>query len=90
MKAKRWDAQTKAKVVLEGLRGRLVSEICAEYGIHNSLYYDWRDKFLNNMEKLFEPESSPAKASRLKAENAALKALVGALTLELKKSEEWL
>ena len=90
MEAKRWDAQTKAKVVLEGLRGRPVSEICAEYGIHNSLYYDWRDKFLNNMEKLFEPESSPAKALRLKAENAALKALVGELTLELKKSEEWL
>jgi transposase-like protein len=89
MKARRWDAQTKAKVVLEGLRGRPVSEICCAYCIHNSLYDEWRDNFLRNMCKVFEMESTP-KEAKLKAEVLKLKALVGELTLELKKSEEWL
>jgi transposase-like protein len=89
MKARRWDAQTKAKVVLEGLRGRPVSEICSAYGIHTSMYYEWRDKFLRNMGKVFEMEATP-KEAKLKAEVLKLKALVGELTLELKKSEEWL
>lgn len=80
MKARRWDAQTKAKVVLEGLRGRAVSKICAEYGIHNSMYDEWRDKFLKNMGKVFEMDATP-KEAKLKAEVIKLKALVGELTI---------
>jgi len=31
MKRRRWDSKTKTKIVLEGLSGRPVSEICNEY-----------------------------------------------------------
>ncbi len=34
MKRRRWDSKTKTKIVLEGLSGRPVSEICNEYGVH--------------------------------------------------------
>jgi len=34
MKRRRWDSKTKTKIVLEGLSGRPVSEICNEYGLH--------------------------------------------------------
>ena len=84
MKAKSWDPKTKARIILEGLRGRPVSEICVEYGVHNSQYYDWRDKFLKNVEKIFENGQSSPRELRLKAEIAQLKELVGELTLELK------
>ncbi|MDA2921416.1 transposase [Desulfobacterota bacterium AH_259_B03_O07] len=47
MKRRRWDSKTKTKIVLEGLSGRPVSEICNEYGIHQNQYYSWRDKFLS-------------------------------------------
>jgi len=39
MKRRRWDSKTKTKIVLEGLSGRPVSEICNEYGIHQNQYY---------------------------------------------------
>ena len=35
MKRRRWDSKTKTKIVLEGLSGRPVSEICNEYGIQD-------------------------------------------------------
>jgi transposase-like protein len=47
MKRRRWDSKTKTKIVLEGLSGKPVSEICNEYGIHQNQYYIWRDKFLS-------------------------------------------
>lgn len=87
MKPRTWDAKTKARIVLEGLRGRPVSQICSEYGIHNTQYYEWRDKFLNNMEKVFENGQATAREIKLKSEIAQLKELVGELTLELKKTE---
>jgi len=49
MKRRRWDSKTKTKIVLEGLSGRPVSEICNEYGIHQNQYYTWRDKFLSEV-----------------------------------------
>ena len=87
MKPRTWNPKIKARVVLEGLRGRPVSQICSEYAIHNTQYYEWRDKFLNNMEKVFENGQNTPKELKLKAEIAQLKELVGELTLELKKTE---
>ena len=87
MKPRTWDSKIKARVVLEGLRGRPVSQICSEYGIHNTQYYEWRDKFLSNMEKVFENGQTTPKELKLKSEVAKLKELVGELTLELKKTE---
>jgi len=54
MKRRRWDSKTKTKIVLEGLSGRPVSEICNEYGIHQNQYYSWRDKFLSEAHKAFD------------------------------------
>ena len=39
MKRRRWDSKTKTKIVLEGLSGRSVSQICNEYGIHQNQHY---------------------------------------------------
>jgi len=41
MKRRRWDSKTKTKIVLEGLSGKPVSEICNEYGIHQNQYYTY-------------------------------------------------
>lgn len=61
MKARPWDAQTKAKVVLEGLRGRSELEICSEYSIHNSMVYEWWNKFLGTWAKSLKWTPSPKK-----------------------------
>lgn len=90
MHRRKWDAKTKALIVLEGLKGKPVAEICTEHQISQSLYYQWRDQFLAHAAKVFEVQQHTKTEARLEQENARLKQLVGELTLELKKSDELL
>ena len=88
MERRKWDPKTKAMIVLEGLRGKQVSEICIEHQISQAQYYQWRDQFLSNMHQVFADESRNEKT--LTRENVRLKRIIGDLTVELKKTEEWL
>jgi transposase-like protein len=88
MHRRKWDAKTKALLVLEGLKGKPVAEICTEHQISQSLYDQWRDQFLVNAAKAFDDPQRARKEARLEQENARLKQLVGELTFELKKSDE--
>jgi transposase len=90
MQRRKWDAKRKTLIVLEGLKGKPVAEICPEHQISQSLYYQWRDQFLAHAAKVFEVQQHTKKEARLEQENARLKQLVGELTLELKKSDELL
>ena len=87
MKRRKWDPKTKAMIVVEGLKGKPVSEICIEHQISQAQYYQWRDQFLANMPQVFVDDSRREKA--LTKENARLKRITGDLTVELKKTEEW-
>ena len=88
MKMRKWDAKTKAMIVLQGLKGKSVAEICREHQLSQAQYYQWRDQFLSNATKAFEGAQQTHREARLQQENANLKKLVGELTLELKKSDE--
>jgi transposase-like protein len=88
MKRRRWDSETKTKIVLEGLSGRPVSEICNEYGIHQNQYYIWRDKFLSEAHKAFDSKKDVGELDRLRRKNQELTQIIGSLTVELKKTEE--
>ena len=43
MQRRKWDATTKALIVLESLKGKPVTEICTGHEISQSLYYQWRE-----------------------------------------------
>ena len=88
MKRRRWDSKTKSKIVLEGLSGRPISEICNEYEIHQNQYYTWRDKFLSEAHRAFDSKKDRGEVERLRREKAKLKQIIGSLTVELKKTEE--
>ena len=88
MKRNKWDSKTKWLIVLEGLKGRPVSEICTEHGLSQSQYYKWRDQFLSEGYKVFDQAKGDQKQTFLIRENNKLKKLVGDLTYELKKSDE--
>ena len=88
MKPRKWDGKTKARAVLEGIKGRKIAEICNDYRISQAQYYQWREQFLSNIDKPFEAKKATSKEERLKSEVQKLRSLVGELTLELKKSEE--
>jgi len=88
MKRRRWDSKTKAKIVLDGLSGRPVSEICNDYEIHQNQYYTWRDKFLSEAHRAFESNNPGGELNRLSKKNQELIQIIGSLTVELKKTEE--
>jgi len=47
MKPRKWTAEEKLEIVLEGLKEKKpITEICREHPISQTLYYRWRDKFL--------------------------------------------
>ncbi len=88
MKRRRWDSKTKTNIVLEGLSGRPVSEICNEYGIHQNQYYLWRDKFLSEAHKAFDSKKDVGEIDSLRKKNKELTQIIGSLTIELKKTED--
>jgi transposase-like protein len=88
MQRRKWDAKTKAMIVIEGLKGKPVAALCTEHQISQAQYYQWRDLFLVHAPKAFEVHEQSQREARLARENARLKTLVGELTLELKKSDE--
>jgi putative transposase len=54
MRKRQWEAKTKALIVLEGLKGKPVAELCHEHQISHSQYSQWRDQFLANAANAFE------------------------------------
>jgi transposase-like protein len=58
-KRRTFSAQFKFETVIEGLRGeKSVGQICRERKIAESLYYKWRDAFLEQGVRVFEGRSS--------------------------------
>ena len=90
MQRRKWDARTKALIVLQGLKGTPVSTLCTEHQISQAQYYDWRDQFLAHASKAFEVHQQADQVARLERENGRLKRVVADLTLEVKKTEELL
>jgi transposase-like protein len=88
MKKRQWDSKTKAKIVLEGLSGLPTGELCTKYQISQNQYYQWRDKFLAESHRAFEGKADGSEVARLKAKAQKLQQIIGALTVELKKSED--
>ena len=85
---KKWSAKENSQIIIEGIKGRPVVDICATYGVSQSLYYAWRDKFFANVSDVFEVDKKNGKEQRILRENIKLKQSLAETILELKKIEE--
>ena len=91
---RRFSAEEKIRIVLEGLRGEIpVTQLCRREGIQPSIYYKWSKAFLdagkNGLTRDTQRNASVPKVRHLKEENEALKQAVAEMVLEnqrLKKS----
>ena len=85
-KRKQYTAEFKAKIVKEILREeKTVSQLSAEYEIHSSQLYKWRDQALTGLSSLFDDRSEKAmeeKEAAWEKEREALYAEIGRLTTE--------
>ena len=91
---RRFSAEEKVRVVLEGLRGEMsVAELCRREGIASNLYYRWSKDFLEAGKKRLNGdtvrEATSDEVKFLRSENRELKEVVAEMTLKnrvLKKS----
>jgi len=44
---KKWTVEERLAIVMDGLKGRGVSEVCREYGVAEAQYYKWREEAIN-------------------------------------------
>jgi transposase len=85
---KKFAADEKIRVVLEGLRGEIsISELCRKEGIAASVYYKWSKDFLeagkNGLTRSTVRDATSDEVYHLKSENSDLKKAVAELTLDL-------
>ena len=91
---RRFSAEEKIRIVLEGLRGEeSIATLCRREGIVTNLYYRWSKEFLEAGKKQLQGdtrrEATSNEVSALRRENARLKEVVAETLLEnrlLKKS----
>ena len=91
---KKYSAEEKIRIVLEGLRGEdSIAELCRREGINSNVYYRWLKDFMEAGKKRLSGdvirEATSDEVKELKAETAALKETLGEMVMEnrlLKKS----
>jgi len=87
---KKFFADEKIRIVLEGLRGETpISEICRREGIAASVYYKWSKSFLeagkNGLTRAILRDATGDEVHSIKQENADLKKAVAELVLEVQR-----
>ncbi len=76
MKKSRYTESQIVKILKVVEAGRLVKEVCREYGISDATYYNWKSKY-GGMEA-----SYVKRLKELEEENRRLKAMFAGLSLE--------
>jgi len=75
---KKWSAEEKIAIIIDGLKGMPLKEICVRYGISDNQYYRWREEALNGMKLIFEnKEKKIAKEISYEAERDNLLKIIG-------------
>jgi transposase len=86
---KKYSAEEKIRIVLEGLRGEsTIAELCRREGIHQNLYYKWSKEFLEaGKERLTgntRRQAGSSEVKELRKQNEQFKQLVAELALKNK------
>ncbi|HEX9076357.1 MAG TPA: transposase [Anaerolineae bacterium] len=72
----------KTQVVLQVLTGvKSTMEVCREHQLQPTVFYRWRDEFLQNAPRAFERQDRSPQADQQRI--AELEQMVGRLTLQL-------
>lgn len=92
-KYRKFTPEQKLVIVLAGLRGdRSVRDVCREYEISETLYYQWRDRLLEGgkaaMARPNEKTPADAEIRELKKKAANLERALGKETYELEVAGE--
>jgi len=86
---KRYSAEEKIRIVLDGLRGESsIAELCRREGISQGLYYSWSKEFLEAGKRRLAGDmarqASSGEVKELRRQALALKEVVAEQALELR------
>ena len=86
--AKKFSAEEKIRIVLEGLRGEVpITELCRKEGISAATYYKWSKDFLdagkNGLTLQTKRNATSEEVMRLKSENEDLKKALAEAMLDV-------
>jgi len=86
---KKYSAEEKIRIIIEGLRGESsIADLCRREGINANLYYKWSKDFLEAGKRRLsgdtKREATTSEVHSLKDENMDLKQLVAELSLEVR------
>ena len=84
---KKYSAEEKIRIVLEGLRGEeCIAELCRKEGLNPNVYYRWSKEFMEAGKKRLSGdtvrEATSDEVKELRAETAALKETLGEMVME--------
>ena len=84
---KRFSADEKIRIVLEGLRGQIpISELCRKEGVSAATYYKWAKDFLeagkNGLTLETRRSATSQEVKQLRSQNDGLKQALAEATLE--------
>ena len=83
MKSRKWTSEEEFFVVMQGLKGeKSVSEIYKENGLSKTMYYKWRDAFLEGGKKALE-SGNKSYDRALEAEIEKLQKIIGKQASEI-------
>ena len=92
MERRKWQADEKLAIVLEGLKSEAnVQEICRRHNINQNQYYKWRDQFLQGAKEYIKYGGNGKEVYELKHRIHEFERIIGkqAIQIEiLKKTEE--
>jgi transposase-like protein len=92
-KQRKYMPEFKLETVLEGMRGeKSIAQLCRDRDIKDSLYYKWRQEFLEHAPELFADKRQAVDDGK-DEQIAELERMVGRLTMEnelLKKGSAFL
>lgn len=85
MKRRKWTPEEKLNIVLAGMKGDIsVAELCRRHNISQTLYYRWRDVFIQRgLEGLSGKPCVEKEREQLRAKTQEYEQLIGRLTVKL-------
>ena len=83
-KRKRYEAEFKARVALEALRGELTTaQLAAKHGVHQTMVGEWKRQAVEGLASVFSGKEAAQDTARLsEAEVEKLHAKIGQLVVE--------
>ncbi len=87
---RKFSAEEKIRVVLEGLRGQIpITELCRREGISSALYYNWSKAFLdagkNGLTRDTRRDATVPEVRQLREENTDLKRALAETMLDVQR-----